>query len=418
MSDVRSIHCTQCGAPLELHGGHRVRSLNCAYCGAVMDSHAGYRVVQQFRNGARPFSPLAIGATGKIQDIEFTVIGMLEYVTEDGYGWLDLQIYSATHGYHWLSYENGHFVFNRRTRDMPRPAKVEYFKLKSPVFLGKQRFALYEQYRAKIQYVEGELTWLAKQGDWYKITEATAPPLALSYEESAEEEEYYRGEYLEPEIIHKNFEVERKDQRKPQGIHMAQPYQRGLISAMGQAGGYFALLAFVALVSIGLMNFGGQERVKHSFSAIDFQQQRAVPFKIEDPQQLLELRLNVNSLSNHWAAYDIVIQQGETVAFALGKEVSFYEGHDSDGYWSEGSREAKALFKLPKAGEYLLSVEFDSSSLQTPPPLFIELYEGVIVARYFLIVLGLALAFFMGHWVHRFTFESRRWQAVMEDDDD
>lgn len=418
MSDVRSINCTQCGAPLELHGGHRVRSLNCGYCGSVMDSHEGYKVVQQFQAGERPFSPLPIGATGNIKDIAFTVIGMVQYQSEDGYGWLDLQIYSPTHGYHWLSYEDGHFIFNRRTRDLPRPAKVGYFKLKSPVFLGKQKFALYEQYHASIQYVEGELTWLAQQGDTYLITEATAPPLALSYEERDAELEYARGEYLDPKSIYQSFEVERKDQRKPQGIHMAQPYQPGVITAMGQAGGYFALLALLALIAILVMNIGGQTRLEQGFDANDFQQQRTVPFEIKDPEQLLELQLHVNSLSNDWAFYDIVIQQGEKVVFALGKEISFYEGRDSDGYWSEGSRQANALFKLPDAGEYTLTVEFDSSSTRTPPPLFVEIYEGIVVMRYFFILFILSLAFFIWQWVDRFNFENRRWKAVTDDDDD
>jgi len=417
MSDVRSINCTQCGAPLELHGGHKVRSLNCGYCGSVMDSHEGYKVVQQFKESIRPSSPLLIGAQGKIKGIDFTVIGMVQYQSAEGYGWLDLQMYSPTHGYHCLSYEDGHFIFNRRTRDIPRPAKVEHFKLKKPVFLGKQKFALYEQYRAKIQYVEGELTWVAKQGDWYKITEATAPPQMLSYEESAAEEEYYRGEYLEPEVIYNSFEVDSEAQRKPQGTHMAQPYKSGFSSAMGTIGGYFTLLALLALVVILFLNTSEQERLKQSFSAADFKQQRNISFQIKNPKQLLELRLNVNSLTNNWAAYDIIIQQGEKVVFALGKEISFYEGRDSEGYWSEGSREANALFKLPEAGEYTLKVDFDSSSSRTPPPLFVELYEGVVVARYFFILFGLGLVFFIWKWIHRGLFESSRWQPVMEDDD-
>ncbi len=430
MNDVRSINCTQCGAPLELHGGHRTRSLNCAYCGAVMDSHEGYKVVEQFHDTLRPHCPLHIGMQGVLKDVEFTIIGLIQYQTEEGDTWIDLQLYSPTHGYHWLSDEQGHFIFSRRVRDIPKPAHISNFKLKAPVFLGKQRFYLYEQYRAKVQYVEGELTWIAKQGNWLNITEATAPPVCLSYENSVSEEDYYKGhdahtekeyyygEYFFPNDIYQRFSVEKSAQDKPEGIHMAQPYQPGLTAAMGQVGGYFFWVGLLALFVILFMNADEQPRLKYHFNQTELSTPTLIPFKVEDPQKLLEFRISVDRLTNHWVAYEMVVQKEEENVLIVEKEIEFYEGRDSDGYWSEGSREARALFKLPAAGEYSLSVLFDGGSQSTPPPLFVELYEGVVVVRYFLLLMALSLLFYMWKWFHRRSHENRRWEPVTEDEDD
>ena len=108
---VRSINCTQCGAPLTLHGGHRVESLTCGFCGSVLDAHEDFKVVRTYADLKRPYSPLALGMSGKIKDVEFTIIGMVQYRDAWHDSWLEYAIYSPTHGYAWVAYEHGHFLF-------------------------------------------------------------------------------------------------------------------------------------------------------------------------------------------------------------------------------------------------------------------------------------------------------------------
>ena len=103
---ISSIRCTACGAPLTLHGGgHKIQTLNCAYCGAVMDARHDFAVLAQFANQHRPECPLELGMQGKLKGVDFTIIGMIAWFAEGE--WVDLLLYSPTHGYAWLSYEQG-----------------------------------------------------------------------------------------------------------------------------------------------------------------------------------------------------------------------------------------------------------------------------------------------------------------------
>ncbi|MCB1639988.1 MAG: DUF4178 domain-containing protein, partial [Thiothrix sp.] len=197
-SRVRSIQCRGCGAPLTLlGGGHKILSLNCAHCGTVMDAHKNYAVLARFHGQQPPFSPFELGMQGKIHDVPFTIIGMIGWESQ-GYAWVDLLLYSETHGYAWLGYERGHICFVRKTRHLPS-ATIWSLQPRQSVSDGKRTYKLYEHYMADITYVAGELTWVAKVGDRIQLVEAIAPPFLLSGERSNTETEYHLSEYLEPE---------------------------------------------------------------------------------------------------------------------------------------------------------------------------------------------------------------------------
>ena len=99
---LRSINCTQCGAPLALRGGHRVESLTCGFCGSVLDAHDEFKVVKTYSDLERPYSPLSLGMSGKIKGVDFTIIGVMEYRDAWFDTWLEYAIFSPTHGYAWL----------------------------------------------------------------------------------------------------------------------------------------------------------------------------------------------------------------------------------------------------------------------------------------------------------------------------
>lgn len=251
---VRQIACTQCGAPLELHGGQRVQSLNCAYCGAVLDARKDYRVLFQYQNREKPFSPLQLGMQGRIKGVEFTLIGMLQYVSEDQYKWLDYQLYSPTHGYAWLTYNRGHYVFTRRTRDLPKPSSLRRdLPPRTRIYLGKETFLIYESYQARVAYVEGELTWIAREGDAIEVLEAINPPRVLSYVNTEAELEYEISEYLSPQFIHDSFELP-GEVEIARGIHPAQPYPHqeftdNLLSDLKLYLWFAAIAIFISLLS-------------------------------------------------------------------------------------------------------------------------------------------------------------------------
>ena len=192
---VRSINCTQCGAPLTLHGGHRVESLTCGFCGSVLDAHEDFKVVQTYANLNRPSSPLSLGMSGKLKNVEFTIIGVLEYRDAWHDRWLEYAIYSPTHGYAWLEYEHGHFLFSRRVRTVPDTPIVG--RVKSRFEAGGREFTVFSRYRAVITFIEGELPFMAAIGDAVDFIDAIDPPFVYTVEQTQTEQEYVLGEYLD-----------------------------------------------------------------------------------------------------------------------------------------------------------------------------------------------------------------------------
>ncbi|WP_020394088.1 DUF4178 domain-containing protein [Thiolinea disciformis] len=415
---LRSIRCTACGAPLQLHGGgHKILTLNCQYCGTIMDVQQEYAVLAQFKNQQKPTCPLEIGMQGRLKEVDFTIIGMVGRFAETY--WVDLLLFSPTHGYAWLTYDHGHFTFARRTRAyLPHQLQAKSIK---DLVQGKdqQVFRIYEYYEATITYVAGELTWKAKVGDKNRIAEAIAPPLFLSAEFSAEESEVYVGEYLEPELVYKSFKLTDQTIDQPSDIHPAQPFHAPWLQALSKVSTPFALLALMVVLVIWLL-FSGREVYHGSFDLAELKNTpQTTTFTINNANRLVALNLDT-TLRNAWMFFEVTLLKGNTEIYSIGKEVSYYEGYEDGESWSEGSREARALFKVPEAGQYTLIIEapeggVNESSTRPTGVVSVKVYEGFVGKRYFFALLILALLGILLYPWRRWRFETKRWNAVMDD---
>ncbi len=417
-ADLRSINCTQCGAPITLHGGgHKVLSITCAYCGSELDAKAEYQVITQFNTRERPITPIELGMKGQFKGVEFTVIALVQYRTTDGYAWLEFALYSPTHGYAWLEQINNHFLFSRRTRDLPstpmRPQVKSTFKVRD------RTYRVFESYTASIIYVEGELTFVAEKGDKVRITEAISPPYIYSVERTASEEEYVVGEYLEPEVVYAALGLP-NEPAKRHSVHPAQPYAPSpLVSGLSRAGLYFMSAAALILVLVLVLGLGNTILVARFDARVFKEGLQSQVFNVSDPGKLVSLDL-YSRFNNAWAAYDIQVHKGDKPIFSMEKQISYYSGYEGGEYWSEGSQSAHAYFKVPEAGAYRLVIKAQGGTGRNRSPprtgLVVKVREGIVVSRYFLILLVLfTLAFSVKH-LARWRFESKRWEDTEDDD--
>lgn len=421
---LKALKCTQCGGSIEIRGGHNVRSIVCQYCGACLDTKDSFKVLHQFLNQKRPFLPLKLGAKGKLKGVLFTIIGVLQYEQrEDGevYRWLEYLLFSPTHGYVYLCYENGHWIMTYEVKDIPETEVDLVMPRKSAFTVREKTFKVFESSGAQITYVEGELTWQAKQNEKIRYLDAVCPPYAYSIEHRGSEQEYFWGEYIDKEVINEAFKI---DSVEPTGIAPCQPFKTApWVQAMSN-GALFASIA--AIIIYFMISSNGKPVMNHTFSGKVYETgEISKEFNVDKANTLYRIKVRTPNLRNAWSFFDVrVIDKGETQQlFTMPTSLSYYAGVEGGESWSEGSTTVESYFRIPETGEFKLAMDGEGGTGESPDPKFnissvmVEIRKGVRLGHFTLTWFFLCLIAGLPYYLRKFSFEQTRWADDEEDDD-
>lgn len=352
-----AINCPSCGAGLSILGGGRVVVQICSYCGSELDALSDYRVLRKFTDMERPETPFSIGMQGRIDGVDYTIIGtlgMMERWHGMTWKWVDHQLFSPTHGYAWLTFENDHVIFTRRFRRPVNPSWisprwVENAETPPVVFDGNERYRYYETVTSEITFAEGEFTWVPNIGDMVTTVTAMSGQHMLGFSDTGREREVERSKYLPQNETFTSFGA--KPQYLPNRIHPLQPYKAGKNHAFLRN----TTLAFGVLALIGMVFVKGLEQrhvvlPSQTFQISDLPQD--VRFEITNTEKLSALSFHTD-VDNSWAWLAVSLYGPDgTPLFEAGREVGYYHGRDADGRWTEGSRSTTILFRAKDAGHH------------------------------------------------------------------
>jgi hypothetical protein len=423
---LQQLKCTQCGGSIEIRGGHNVRSIVCKYCGACLDSKKEFAVLHQFLHQRKPFMPLKIGLRGKLKGINFVVIGVLQYEQREAgevYRWLEYLLFSHTHGYVYLCYEDGHWVMMHEVKDIPETEVDVVMPRKSKFEVRGKTFKVFECAAAKLTYVEGELTWQAKQNEKISYLDAVCPPYLYSIERRTSEREYFWGEYLSAAEISEAFKVECI---QPSTVFSCQPF---ICSPLLEAISKGALIASLfSLLMYFFISTDGSRVAAQAFGKEVFSDGAvSEEFIIDDPEALYGVTVRAPHLENSWSYFDLrLLNAQQTEEFCtIPLEVSYYSGVEGGEHWSEGSREETSYFQLPEAGNYRLEIEGEGNrgeTNQSRPDFFLpqtafEIRKGVRLGHHTLAWFFISLLIAAPYFVRLYMFENKRWNDDEEDDD-
>jgi len=408
-----AISCPNCGGSLEVIGGRQIVTITCRYCGSVLDMNDEYSVLSKFSKVSLPRTPFRLGMSGKIKGVRFTIIGMVTYscikgVTSGEDTWTDFMLHSSTHGYAWLSYEEGSLMFSRRSRSLPSKNLLNLEPKAKFKFVGRD-YQFYERYVAYITFVQGELTWIAKKGDSTLFYESISPPFGLSYEKTKNETEYFSSEYLEPQEVYSSFKVKSIENEK---FNPLKPFEASKSKAFAKVSLYTAILSLAIIVVISLF-FSGSKIAKGHFAS----KKSEMIFHINNPSHLVELDINTN-LSNDWIYLDVSVVDAKTKeeVYALGKEVSYYHGYEGGESWSEGSKDAQAYFKVKNEGDYILKLDRPEYHRNTSTN--VNVNENVVRSYYFVALFIFSIAGMLVYIIQYASHHTKLWKHLDEDDDD
>ena len=412
MSSVRAsaFNCTQCGAGLDALGGGRVQTHVCPYCGAELDAQDDYKVLARFRDMARPKTPFDIGMSGTLWRVPFTVIwtvGWVEYHAGKKWEWVDHQIFSPTHGYGWLTVEDGFVTYARKSRRVPSPAGVSDYLIESSenrprVQLGSKTFVYYGSGVAKPTFIEGEFTYRPSLDDTVRYVSMVGEGEMLDIVESGDEREYELVLLPDQAELLTAFGVPKRRWPKPRGVHPLSPLRRSPLQLFAR-NLFLGAAVVTLLLATYLSTFG--ERVAQS-DDVSVWWGAKVPFEITRGDRLTEIEIWGNAY-NSWAWFEAELMDADDEPVAeFERGIEYYQGSD----WSEGSQRVRTRLRLPP-GQYVLEVglaeaEVDWTGGKKTSRMRVTVTEGV-VSTFWLwwtaVLLGLAGGVFLAHRVYHYS---------------
>lgn len=417
-----AVSCPACGAGIKALGGGRVVIHACAHCGSTLDAVENFRLIARHANLRRPDTPFALGQKGRIAGVDWVVIGTLawaETYRNITWTWVDHQLYSPSHGYAWLTLEDGHLIFTRRHRGpfsrWVTPAAVEAAE-QPPIFIVKgQSHRYYETTTARVTFAEGEFSWAVQVGDKVTTVSFLADQSMVSLGQDGRELEVEISTYPPQAETWAAFGLPAP---RPWRVHPLQPLQawrhESFLTAVGALGLAASLVMGMLLLSQG-------SPVKPVYLSQGLPIEARLPITRTDG--LVTIRLSAN-LYNAWAGIEAEVTDPEgEVVFDLAREMGYYAGVEDGESWSEGSQSMTVTFRAQQVGDHLLTVavpEGGTGEGAGGPPIdsmVLTVGEGR-AATFWLWLTALLFAPFAGiTWLRRYLHRKARWRGSDWSDD-
>lgn len=427
-TSTRRVTCKSCNATIPIYGHLAAKTVVCPKCRAQCDitgSESSLLAVVAQKD--RPKVPFRMGQRGRLRGLDVVIVGHLRYRERDegvDYDSDEFLLHCRGAGYRWLIMENGHFTLAEELDNRPLGVTAAHIPPGEHFRFDGIRYRVFERGRCKITWVDGELPWVAKVGDSNQYMDATAPPILLSAEWTTTEQEWYRGHYLAREEVIKAFGLRPSDLPKLHGIAPHQQFIRSAFRKQAMVMMGVAALVF-GFMAVGSLLKSGHKIGTVSLQAKDYAEEYITePFTTTMPNALCAARFD-SPVNNSWLYLDAaVLNDRDEVLFDFSAQVSYYQGVEGGERWREGSQHDTKLFRLDEPGTYRFLVCGQAGSGETNvytagmgPPVTIEVREGMVLARYFIILMVLCATWFMIEVIARASFQSRKWnESDVEDD--
>jgi hypothetical protein len=369
VAKTKTLACPNCGSPIELRGfGHALTAV-CPQCLSVLDaSTPELKILQQIQEAQRVTPLIPLGTRGKFGGSAWELIGFqVRTVVEDGeqFSWDEYLLFNPYKGFRYLTEYQGHWNFVTPIEALPASISLGS---RPAVSLDGHIFRHFSGAEAETTFVLGEFPWRLKAGEKVIADDFVNPPTVLSAERTESGVTWSRGEYTPGPEIWKAFALP-GNPPPAQGVYLNQP------SPHGNHGGvwkrfFWLILALIVLACL-FADFSKQnvvfERTYH-FSTLDPGEPSFVTpvFDLTGRTAALELKIDTD-LNNNWAYFNFaLIDQDTGHAFDFGREVSNYSGTDSNGAWSEGSRNDSVFIPSVPPGHYYLRIEPEMEAPASP----------------------------------------------------
>lgn len=411
--------CPNCGGPLSLTVPDKAERVTCPNCDSLLDVNQGnlsYLHTLTPTEADKNFV-LPIGAEGTFaEDTKFKIIGAVVrsvYIDGTHYYWHEYLLYNAKIGFRWLVHSDNHWNFVEPVNAADITAASGGTSLTgaptSALFNGRS-YKIFQDASARVEYVKGEFYWRVEQGETVRAIDYVSAPYMLSQETTANEVNWSAGRYLTNAEVEKAFGV--KDLPKPWSVAPNQPFTGSFYYTWG-----FLPVLLLLVVAAFMIPIAGtsstvlsQEVVLPPMANAQAAQTLfSQPFDIKANRNI---RISASApVSNSFAELDVdLINEQSQEVESVNIPIEYYFGSDSDGSWTEGSKDQDATLSSLPGGKYTLRVEGTWQDWQKSMPVAVKVEQNVSRGVNFICALIVLLIVPVVGLFRKWSFEMARWR--------
>jgi len=361
---VKVFACPNCGGAITLRAVGNSITVQCSHCSSLIDvANETYQVIAAAQ-AAIAGAAIEMGKRGKIDGIEWEVVGFQERCDESGsFEWTEYLLFNPYYGYRFLIDEEGNWTLVKMlNRDVPGVGISE-----TVTFEGRdyKRFSEGKSYTRRIG---GEFYWRASTDDVSDGVDYVSPPYRLFGERNNDEIIVSHGQYVAPDDIAAAFGIEAASLAGPEiGANQPNPYAAAKAAIVP--------IAILALVGATAVQFAGLimtdrsqiNAATYTFTPADKDKAVTGPTFTLSGTSNIEVD-SIAQLNNDWLELDLSLVNTQTEqTFQTTQGMEYYSGYDSDGSWSEGDNSSSVVFSRVPAGTYKLLIEPDAGSFAKAP---------------------------------------------------
>jgi Domain of unknown function (DUF4178) len=353
-----------------------------------------------------PSKPLDIplGTTGILNGILYQVIGYT-YKKENGanYYWQEYVLFNPIHGPAYLSQYDGHWTFLKEIFDFP------YIALRVASYEGIE-YSRFSKYKSNVNSACGEFVNCFEPKDIPLVEEFVRPGYMISKEQTVDNITWYKGEYVEPNVIKKAFDLKSVPERI--GVGMIQPFF-----------GKFNIEAFrtvlvVLTVLWGLAQFYFHSKAKqeivfskdfHITDSLNKKEIYTQPFDLKYGTANAEIKISTN-VDNSWMYTAVTLVNEKTGdLYDLDMEAQYYHGYEGGEYWSEGENWVSKVISQVPEGRYYMIIYPEVPSTMASVNVNVSVIRDVFIFSNGLLILILLGIFPVYYFNKVDSFEKKRW---------
>jgi len=244
-----ALDCPNCGSQIKYLPG-LTANLVCQSCQTEIDAASPKaEVIAIGQRQEKEYFTLPLGASGKLGNQDFTVIGVMRRADDEGSGWTEYLLYGSRNGFTWLV-ETADGWSRANVMDQWPDAKILDSQT---VTFDKADYSKLYDYNSVVTYAAGAFNWRVQVGDHTHVYEYKRQQVTLAAELTTTELGWSRSTPVAWDQLKAWFGDAVKGEDKTSG-EVAQDFSKGRYTRSAKNW----MIGILALNAIPLLfNFGG-----------------------------------------------------------------------------------------------------------------------------------------------------------------